>query len=260
MRIQGEISLVTGAGRGIGRAIALRFAREGADLILAGRTMRDLESVREEITALGRQTLAIACDISDDSAIRSLVRRGIERFGKIDSLINNAGYYCANAPLQEMPDEEWDRTLRVNLTGTFYVCRTVVPEMIKCRRGSIVMMSSIASKAAFPFSAPYAAAKTGLLGLTRALAAELGPHGIRVNALCPGVVTGTEMHAAVNREVQKMTGVAPEERVSGARNMALLRMLPSPEDVAEAALFLCSPLAAAITGQSLNVDGGVCFS
>ncbi|OFV95631.1 MAG: hypothetical protein A3F68_05945 [Acidobacteria bacterium RIFCSPLOWO2_12_FULL_54_10] len=259
MRLQGEVALITGAGRGIGRAIALRFAKEGADIILAGRTQKDLESVAKEVSALGRQALALGCDVTDDRSVRSTVQQGLDRFGKIDSLINNAGYYCDNAPLQDMSDTEWDITLRVNLTGTFQVCRAVVPAMMARRCGAIVMLSSIAAKAAFPFNAPYAVAKAGLLGLTRTLAAETGAYGIRVNALCPGVVVGTEMHTKVNHEVQKMTGTSPEDRVAGARNSVLLQNLTKPEDIAEAALFLSSPASQTITGQSLNVDGGYCY-
>lgn len=252
--------MITGAGRGIGRAIALRFAREGADVILTGRTKKDLESVAEEVSALGRQALALPCDVTDDLTVRSSVQQGLNHFGKIDSLINNAGYYCHNAPLQDMSDTEWDVTLRVNLTGTFQVCRAVIPAMMARHRGAIVMLSSIAAKAAFPFNAPYAVAKAGLLGLTRTLAAESGAYGIRVNALCPGVVVGTDMHTKVNHEVQKMTGTSPEARVAGARNSVLLQNLPNPEDIAEAALFLCSPASKTMTGQSLNIDGGFCYS
>jgi NAD(P)-dependent dehydrogenase (short-subunit alcohol dehydrogenase family) len=121
------------------------------------------------------------------------------------------------------------------------------------------MMSSIAARAAFPFTTPYSTTKAGLLGLTRALAAEVGPHGIRVNALCPGIVTGTEMHDTVNREVEKMTGAAPGKRVEAARSSTLLRRLPSPEAVADAALFLASSESGLMTGQALNVDGGARF-
>jgi len=174
--------------------------------------------------------------------------------------VNNAGYYSTNYRLHEMPDAEWDQTLRANLTGVFYVCRAVVPGMIARRRGSIVMLSSIAARAAFPFTTPYSTTKAGLLGLTRALAAEVGPHGIRVNALCPGIIVGTEMHHKVNREIEKMTGIAPEKRLEAARNTLLLRRLPDPEAVADAALFLASPESSLITGQSLTVDGGMYFT
>ncbi|MGH9784177.1 MAG: SDR family NAD(P)-dependent oxidoreductase [Terriglobia bacterium] len=259
MRLQNEVALVTGGGRGIGRAVALRFAREGARIVVAGRTPASLAEVEREIRALGREALALPCDVTDDSAVREMVRKAETRFGRIDVLVNNAGYFGAMHRLHEMPDAEWDETLRANLTSAFYVCRAVLPGMIARERGSIILMSSISAKQAYPYAAAYSAAKAGLLGLARALAAEAGPHGIRVNALCPGIVTGTEMHDQVNREVEKMTGAAPGKRVEAARNAALLRRLPTPEAVADAALFLASSDSGLMTGQALNVDGGVRF-
>ena len=259
MRLNDEVALVTGGGRGIGRAIALKFAQEGAHLVVVGRTVSSLEEIASEIQTLGRQALVLPCDVSDDGAVRAMVQQAEARFGRIDILVNNAGYFTTMSPLHEMPDAEWDESLRMNLTSVFYVCRAALPGMIARRHGSIVMMSSIAARAAFPFSAPYAAAKAGLLGLTRALAAEAGPYGIRVNALCPGIVLGTEMHHKVNREIEKMSGITPEKRLDAARHSILLRRLPTPEDVAAAALFLASADSGMMTGQALNVDGGVCF-
>src|SRR3990172_5269607 len=195
MRLPGAVALITGGGRGIGRAMALRFAHEGADVVLAGRTLSGLQAVEKEVRDLGREALVVVCDVGEDSSVRAMVQQAEARFGKIDLLVNNAGYFCSMAPLQEMPDAEWDLTLRANLTSVFYVCRAVLPGMIARRHGSIVMISSISAKEAYPYAAPYSAAKAGLLGLTRALAAEVGPYGIRVNALCPGVVLGTAMRS-----------------------------------------------------------------
>jgi NAD(P)-dependent dehydrogenase (short-subunit alcohol dehydrogenase family) len=197
--------------------------------------------------------------VGNDAAVREMVRRAEAHFGKIDILVNNAGYFCSLHPVQEMPDEEWDRTLRANLTSAFYVTRAVLPGMIARRDGSIIMMSSLGAKAAYPFGTPYAAAKAGLLGLTRALAAEGGPHGVRVNALSPGVVEGTGMHDKVSSELQRVSGISPEDRARWARDTALLRRLLTPEDVADAALFLASPDSASITGQTINVDAGMRF-
>jgi len=260
MRLENQTALVTGASRGIGRAIALRFAQEGAHLVIAARNRRDLERVVEEIRQLGREALGVCCDVSENAAVRELVRQAEERFGAMDVLVSNAGSFPSMSPVHEMPDAEWDATIQSNLTSAFYACRAVLAGMMARRRGSIVLISSIAAKAAFPFAAPYSAAKAGLLGLTRAAAAEAGAYGIRVNALCPGVVTGTAMHDKVNREVQKMTGTAPEDRVEGARRMALLGELARPEDVADAALFLASSESSRMTGQVLNVDAGASFA
>lgn len=259
MRLQDEVALVTGGGRGIGRAIALKFAREGASLVIAGRTSARLAEVEKEIRVLGREVLAITCDVADDSSVRAMVREAEARFGRLDVLVNNAGHFGVMHPLHELPDAEWDEALRSNLTSAFYVCRAVLPGMITRRRGSIIMMSSISAKQAYPYAAAYSATKAGLLGLTRALASEVGLHGIRVNALCPGIVTGTEMHDTVGAEVEKMTGAPPEKRDAAARDSALLRQLPDPEAVADAALFLAASESALMTGQALNLDGGARF-
>ena len=260
MRLKEQVALVTGGGRGIGRAVALRFAQEGAHVAVAGRTASSLEEVACEVQKLGGQALALPCDVSDNGAVRSMVRQAEARFGRIDILVNNAAYFSTAYPLHEMPDAEWDQTLRTNLTSAFYVCRAVLPGMLARKEGSIVIMSSIAARGAFPFTTPYSVSKAGLLGLTRALAAEVGPHGIRVNALCPGIVFGTEMHHKVNREVEKMSGVGPEKRLEAARGVLLLRRLVSPEAVADAALFLASPDSGLMTGQALNVDAGAYFA
>jgi len=259
MRLKDDVALITGGSRGIGRAIALRFAREGANMVVAARTAAALEAVEKEIRAFGREAMGIVCDVGDDAAVREMVRRAEEHFGKIDILVNNAGYFCSLHPIAEMPDAEWERSLRDNLSSAFYVSRAVMPGMIARRRGSIIMMSSLGAKAAYPFGTPYAAAKAGLFGLTRALAAEGGPYGIRVNALSPGVVEGTEVHDKVGRELERIAGISPEARLKDAREAALLRRVLSPEDVADAALFLASSDSASITGQTLNVDAGMRF-
>ena len=259
MRLKDDVALITGGSRGIGRAIALRFAREGANMVVAARTAAALEAVEKEIRAFGREAMGIVCDGGDDAAVREMVRSAEQHFGKIDILVNNAGYFCSLHPIAEMPDAEWDRSLRDNLSSAFYVSRAVMPGMIARRRGSIIMMSSLGAKAAYPFGTPYAAAKAGLFGLTRALAAEGGPYGIRVNALSPGVVEGTEVHDKVSRELERIVGLSPEARLKDAREAALLRRVLSPDDVADAALFLASSDSASITGQTLNVDAGMRF-
>ena len=259
MRLKDEVALVTGGSRGIGRAIALRFAREGAHVVIVARHAESIESVAAEVRAFGREALGIACDVSDDQAVREMARRAEHRFSKIDILVNNAGYFCSLHPIQEMPDSEWDFTLRTNLTSAFYVTRAIMPGMVARQHGSIVMMSSLGARHAYPFGTPYAAAKAGLLGLMRALAAEGGPFGVRVNALSPGVVAGTEMNDRVSEELERLVGLRAEDRMLGAVETALLRRVLHPDDVADAALFLASSDSAAITGQTLNVDAGIRF-
>ena len=259
MRLKGEAALITGGSEGIGRAIALRFAREGASVIAAARNAAALEKVSDEVRALKAEALPLVCDVGDDSAVRRMVQQAEARFGKIDILVNNAGYFCSLHPIGEMPDSEWNLTIRSNLTSAFYVTRAVMPGMIARRHGSIIMMSSLGAKAAYPFGTPYAAAKAGLFGLTRALAAEGGAYGIRVNALSPGVVAGTVMHERVNQELQEKVGLTPEDRVRGAQETALLKRVLNPDDVAAAALFLASSDSGSVTGQTLNVDAGMRF-
>ena len=259
MRLKDDVALITGGSRGIGRAIALRFAREGANMVVAARTAAALEAVEKEIRAFGREALGLVCDVGDDAAVREMVRSAEQHFGKIDILVNNAGYFCSLHPIAEMPDAEWDRSLRDNLSSAFCVTRAVMPGMMARRRGSIIMMSSLGARAAYPFGTPYAAAKAGLFGLTRALAAEGGPYGIRVNALSPGVVEGTEVHDKVGRELERIAGISPEARLKDAREAALLRRVLSPDDVADAALFLASSDSASVTGQTINVDAGLRF-
>jgi NAD(P)-dependent dehydrogenase (short-subunit alcohol dehydrogenase family) len=257
MRLKDEVALITGGNRGIGRAIALRFAREGAKIVIAARDSARIGEVEKEIRALGAEALGVACDAGDGAAVGKMVAQAEERFGRIDILVNNAGYFCELHPIAAMPDAEWERTLRDNLTSAFYVTRAFMPGMIARKHGSIIMISSLGAKAAYPFGTPYAAAKAGLFGLTRALAAEGGPNGVRVNALAPGVVEGTEMHDKVGRELQRLVGLPPEVRMQGAVESALLKRVLKPDEVAGAALFLASPDSAAITGQTLNVDAGI---
>jgi len=259
MRLRDQVALITGGSRGIGRAIALRYAREGARVVICGRSPSSLQEAEKEIAGLGAEAMGIPCDAGDDAQVRAMVRSAEARMGRIDILVSNAGYFPTMSPLHQMGDEEWDRTVRLNLGSAFYACRAVLPGMLARRQGVILLVSSIAAKAAYPYAVPYAASKAALLGMARALAAEVSPHGIRVNALCPGVVADTGMHDKVNAEVHRMSGVTPEQRIAGARSTALLRQIPTPEEVAGAAFFLACADSGMVTGQSMNVDGGVCF-
>jgi NAD(P)-dependent dehydrogenase (short-subunit alcohol dehydrogenase family) len=259
MRLKENVALITGGGKGIGRAIALCFAREGAHVVVVSRTADNVKSVEKEVRAMGREALGVSCDVGDDAAVRAMIRAAEDHFGRIDTLVNNAGYFPSLHPISEMPDAEWDRSLRDNLSSAFYVTRVVMPGMIRRRQGSIIMMSSLGAKAAYPFGSPYAAAKAGLFGLTRALAAEGGPFGVRVNSLSPGVVEGTDVHEKVSRELQRLVGLAPEDRLKGAREAALMKRVLNSDDIANAALFLACPDSASITGQTINVDAGMYF-
>jgi 3-oxoacyl-[acyl-carrier protein] reductase len=259
-RLAGEVALITGGSRGIGRAIAILFAAEGARVVITARDEAHLRKTESEINAVARtggDALGIVCDVADSAAVRRMGREAEDACGRIDILVNNAGYFPELNPIADMSDEEWDRTLRANLSSAFYVSRAVLPGMMTRRHGSVIMVSSSAAKLAYGLGTPYSAAKAGMLGLTRALAGEAGPHEVRVNALCPGLVRSTEMHDKVNSELQRATGLRPEDRLSSTKEASLLKKLLEPEDVARAALFLASADSAAITGQTMNVDGGI---
>jgi NAD(P)-dependent dehydrogenase (short-subunit alcohol dehydrogenase family) len=256
-RLTGEVALITGGSRGIGRAMALLFAAEGARVVITARDKAHLQGTVNEITAQGGQSLGIVCDVIDSAAVNQMAREAVAVYGHIDILVNNAGYFPELHPIAEMSDEEWDRTLRANLSSAFYVSRAILPGMIEQQHGSVIMVSSTAAKLAYGLGTPYSAAKAGMLGLTRALAGEGGPHGVRVNALVPGLVRSTEMHHKVNSELQRAVGLKPEDRLSSTKEASLLKKLLEPEDVARAALFLASEDSAAITGQTMNVDAGI---
>lgn len=265
-RLKNQVALITGGSRGIGRAMALCFAAEGARVVITARDAGPLRAVEQEIADIvggatgansGSHALGIVCDVSDSAAVRKMAAEAEAACGRIDILVNNAGYFPELHPIHEMSDEEWEYTLRANLTSSFYVSRAVLPGMLERRHGSVIMISSSAAKLAYGLGSPYSAAKAGMLGLTRALAGEAGPHGVRVNALCPGLVQSTEMFHKVNRELERAVGLKPADRLAATKESSLLRKLLEPEDVARAALFLASADSAAITGQTMNVDAGI---
>ena len=259
MRLEGKNALITGGSAGIGLAIAECFVREGAGVAVVGRNAARLRTAEQSLRSPGAAVLTIQCNVCSKTEVVQMVRHVEDHFGHIDILVNNAGYFPSLTPIQETVDEEWDQTLLANLTSAFYVSRAVFPGMIARKFGSIIMISSSAAKHAYTYGAPYAAAKAGMLGLTRSLAAEAGRHSIRVNALCPGMVVGTEMTDKVNRELLRITGLSVEARAEGVRDTALLHRLMESADVARAALFLATEDSGSVTGQALNIDAGMRF-
>jgi 3-oxoacyl-[acyl-carrier protein] reductase len=186
MKLRGKTALITGASRNIGKAIALAFAKEGADLILNTRVnQEELEAVSSECQGLGVQTLPVLADVSDANRVFKMVEQGLERFGQIDVLVSNAAIR-PHRPLTEVSVEEWHQVMAVNLHAAFYLCKAVVPSMVRRHSGSIIAIGGLSSLTGRPDTAAVTAAKTGLLGLIRALAAELGPSGVRANMVMPG--------------------------------------------------------------------------
>ena len=246
-RLAGRVSIVTGASRGIGEAIARRFGAEGARVVLAARSREHVERIAAEMAGAGQEALAVACDVTDRESIHRMVAAAAERFDRIDILVNNAGL-GGTTPLSDPDDARWDAILAVNLTGTFRVTRAVAPLLTD--GGRILNMSSVLGRFGVGGFAAYCASKTGVIGLTRALALELAPRGITVNAICPGWVE-TEMA----REGFRRLGAEHEGRAAAAKMAPLSRVL-DPDEIAGLAAYLASDDARSVTGQAIVADGG----
>jgi NAD(P)-dependent dehydrogenase (short-subunit alcohol dehydrogenase family) len=254
MRLQDRVALVTGGGRGIGRAIALAFAREGADIAVVARTGPEVEAVAAEARALGRKALALPGDVTDRGQVDAMVRATGDALGPVQILVNNAGL-AVSAKVADTDDALWARHLAVNVTAAFYASRAVLPAMTEARWGRIVNIASTAARQGFPYVAAYVASKHALLGLTRALAAEVVSAGITVNAICPGYAA-TELTWDSARRIQAKTGRSYEDAVQSLAAFSPQRRLIEPEEVAALAVLLASEEARGVTGQAWNVDGG----
>jgi NAD(P)-dependent dehydrogenase (short-subunit alcohol dehydrogenase family) len=259
MLLAEKVAVITGGGRGIGRAIALKFAKEGATAVVAARTKSEIESVAEEIRHGGGSAIAVVADVADEAQCKNLIGVATSQFGKVDILVNNAGQYGPVKPVEEIAAAEWDRVIAVHLRGAYLLTRLALPGMYSRGTGVILNISSLSAKSAFAWGSPYAAAKAGMLGLTRVVAAEAARKGVRVNAICPGPVTETKMSKDLGQTLAERLGVSKEEQLEGFLNTILQGRGQTADEIAAAALFLCSDESSAITGQALNVDGGAAF-
>jgi NAD(P)-dependent dehydrogenase (short-subunit alcohol dehydrogenase family) len=259
MQLAEKVAVITGGGRGIGRAIARRFAKEGAAVVLAARTQSEIESAVTEVRSVGGRAAAVTADVSDEAQCRRVIDQATAQFGRVDILVNNAGEYGPVKPVEEIAPAEWDRVIAVHLRGAYLLTRLVLPAMYARGSGVILNISSLSAKSAFAWGSPYAAAKAGMLGLTRVVAAEAARKGVRVNAICPGPVTETKMSKDLGQTLSERLGVSKEDQLSGFLNTILQGRGQTADEIASAALFLCSDQASAITGQALNVDGGAAF-
>jgi NAD(P)-dependent dehydrogenase (short-subunit alcohol dehydrogenase family) len=247
MKLDNKTAIVTGARRGIGHAIALALAKEGANVVVSDVSQEDCQKVVIEIEVLGKRGLAVKCDVTSRVEVEDMVRRAVAEFGRVDILVNNAGVINFK-PFLELTDEDWDNTLNVNLKGQFLCARAVAKEMVKNKWGRIINIASISSGGcgiAFPLIAHYTASKGGVMALTEALALELTPQGINVNAICPG---------AIDTDMTKGT------KESGQLEHVLLRIpkgrIGQPEDIANLAVFLASEESDYISGAAIVIDGG----
>ena len=239
-----QVAVVTGAGRGIGRAIALKFAATGADVACVSRTIENAEKVADEVRALGRKAWPHAVDVSDTVAVAAAAEKVLGDAGRVDILVNNAGVTRDNLVMR-MSEEDWDIVLNTNLKGAFAFTRAFSRSFIKQRSGRIINIASVIGLIGNAGQCNYAASKAALIGFTKSVARELASRGITANALAPGFIE-TDMTAALD---EKMRGQLLEK--------IPLNSLGKPDDIAEAALFLASPAARYITGQVLTVDGGM---
>jgi NAD(P)-dependent dehydrogenase (short-subunit alcohol dehydrogenase family) len=257
-RFAGQVVVITGAATGIGRATAVRFGSEGARVGCLDIEDAENNSTAALASAAGGETLALHCDVRSRHEQQSAFRAVVDRWGQIDVLVTSAGMYVGG-PLPDIPLDRWENLVSVNLTGVLTANSLVAPIMIGQGRGSIINISSMAGKTSWPNSAEYSATKSGVIGLTRSAAMELGPHGITVNAVCPGN-TLTAMVAKVAAEIGASLDMTGAEWLEMRANDTALKRLAQPEEIAGVIAFLASADARYLTGQSIEVDGGLVLS
>ena len=255
MLLENRVAIVTGGAKGIGRAIAHEFAKEGCSVAVADIQLELAEKTAQELSAIGAQGLAIGCDATNSSQVKNMVDKVVDKFGKIDILVNNTGGFGPVTPITEITEEEWQKAQELNLTSTFLCTQAVVPHMIKAHYGKIVNISSMAAISSGPPNAHYTAAKGGVYSLTFGLAGELAHHNICVNAILPGIIrTGMWDHSIP-------PGANEDDffKELGDANVPLGRV-GTPEDVAYIALFFASELSRYVTGDRLLAGGGLPLS
>jgi NAD(P)-dependent dehydrogenase (short-subunit alcohol dehydrogenase family) len=283
-QLEGKVAVVTGAGQGIGRGVALRLAREGADIVVAEINAETAKAVAAEVEGLGRCALACELDISRVASVQTMVDRAMARFEHVDILINNAGIHQTK-PMMELSEADWDRVMNVNFRGLFFCLQVVARQMIRQApkesegpqgpidigrliaaeegsvpprngsHGKIVNLSSVAGRFGRPLQTHYAASKAGVISITQSAALALAPYQINVNAVAPGIVA-TPMWEAIDRDRAKLFGLKPGEAMASYIKQVPLGRVSLPADVASVIGFLCSSAADFVTGQTVNVDGG----
>jgi NAD(P)-dependent dehydrogenase (short-subunit alcohol dehydrogenase family) len=246
-RLEGKVALITGASSGIGHATAMLFAAEGAQVVVGARRAAELEQLVAQIAASGGEAVALAGDVRQESYAKALVDLAVSRFGRLDVAFNNAGTLGEGGPSTGVSEQGWNETLAVNLTGAFLGAKHQIAQMLEQGRGSVIFTSTFVGHTfAFPGVAAYAASKSGLIGLTQALAAEFGARGVRVNAVLPGAVD-TDMYRGMNNTAEAQSFVT---------NLHALKRVATPEELARSVLYLASDDSSFVTGTASLVDGG----
>lgn len=257
-RFENQVVVITGAANGIGKACAFRFAKEGAKIACLDLAEKLNEAVAAECCELGVEALALKCNVTDKDNIDDIVKGVMKKWGRIDILVASAGIYTGT-PLAEVPVAQWQRTIDINLTGTFLTNQAVAPILMEQKSGSIINISSMAGKTSWPASAEYSASKSGVIGLTRSVAMEMAPFGPTANAVCPGN-TLTDMVRGVAEKVGKLDGMTGEEWLQMRANDCPMNCLAEPWEIAGVVAYLASEDLRYITGQAIDVDGGLIMS
>lgn len=254
MRLAGKTAVVTGGGQGIGAAVVHALAAAGASVVVSGRTLSKLERIAGELRQEGRNVWAAPADVSDPAAITRLAAVAKEKLGPVDILVNNAGV-AESAPIGQVHLEDWERMLRINATGAFLCLQAFLPDMVERKWGRIVNVASMAGLEGAPYIIAYTASKHALVGLTRAAAAEVGKHGVTVNAVCPGYVETPMTEATIENIVRKTGKTAEEARAAILATMPAGRMI-QPDEVAAAVLALVADETGKRNGEAVVIDGG----
>ena len=255
MLLEDRVVVVSGIGPGMGRDIALACARQGADVVLAARSADRLDAVAEEVRALGRRALPVPTDVTDEGQVEALVASTTEQFGRLDVLVNNAFKQPPFATLEGMDMDDWNDSLEMNCTQALRFSRAVLPTMRSQGAGSIVNIATLSIRNNRPNFGAYAAAKSALTSVTRTMAQEVGPDGIRVNAVCPGYIMGDSVRWYLN-SLAEQAGTTYQDEYDRVAGDIALRFIPDSEQISGAVVFFASDLACAVTGTSLDVNGG----
>src|SRR5271163_290424 len=253
--LKDKVALITGGGYGIGKEIALLYARQGMKIALAARSEGPLNETRAAVEKVGAPAIAIRADVSKEADCAQMVDQTVKAFGSVDILVNNAGIAGPTKRTTEMALAEWQEVLDINLTGAWLASRAAIPAMVKAHAGNILMISSGAGRRGYPLRSPYASSKWAMIGLTQTLAGEWGQRGIRVNCICPGAIEGERIERVMRARAESL-GQPYEAVRAGFVGGAALHRMATEEEVARVSLFIVSDASAGVTGQTINVDCG----